>query len=335
MRKRFGVYRWSRPVFTPGFRIMEFHATHTWGGSLDLKAGDGKGSPSALPIIDVADDRLRPMIGRLWRDSNWPTKKDLVPRWAASMGDAAIEIVDDPNKKRVTLRPIHPAHLAHVECDEEGNVREYDLVEFRPDPDPETGNELDDLGFRRLVKFTKTVRRDGDNVLFATFREDEPYDWRLPFYRPGDREVGPTWEEDYGFTPLVPIKHLNVGFQWGWAEIHPAVARAREGDDLASILTDQARRILNSPWLMNARKPSSKLFKSKEPTDAEMDTPLVDGSDSSGTTTVTARDSMQLIWVDPANNGGRPVQAQQLVGNMPIGEIGKHIDRLMTEMEKD
>jgi hypothetical protein len=337
MRKRFGVYRWSRPIFTPGFRIMEFHATHIWGGGLDLQAGDGKGSPSALPIIDIASDRLRPMIGKIWRDSNWATKKDRIPRWGSSMGDAAIEVVEDTNKQRVKLRPVHPASLAHVACDEEGNVREYDLVEFWPDPEA----ELDRNGVRPLVKFTKRVRRDGEMVKFQTLRDDEPYDWRQHYYRAKDTEIGPEWEAEYGFTPLVLTKHLDVGLDWGWAEIHPAIARAREVDDLGSIVTDQARRILNSGWILNSPQPSAKVFRKAAASVSEFETlPMTDpgettSTDTSGVMTVIGRDKMQLYWIDPKNNDNKPVQPFQLVGNMPIAEIGAHIDRLMNEMKED
>jgi hypothetical protein len=337
MRKKFGVYRWSRPIFTPGFRIMEFHATHIWGGGLDLQAGDGKGSPSALPIIDVASPRLRPMIGKIWRDSNWATKKDRIPRWGSSMGDAAIEVVEDTNKQRVKLRPVHPASLAHVACDEEGNVREYDLVEFWPDPEA----ELDRNGVRPLVKFTKRVRRDGEMVKFQTLRDDEPYDWRQHYYRAKDTEIGPEWEAEYGFTPLVLTKHLDVGLDWGWAEIHPAIARAREVDDLGSIVTDQARRILNSGWILNSPQPSAKVFRKAAASVSEFETlPMTDpgettSTDTSGVMTVIGRDKMQLYWIDPKNNDNKPVQPFQLVGNMPIAEIGAHIDRLMNEMKED
>jgi hypothetical protein len=334
MRKKFGVYRWSRPIFTPGFRIMEFHATHIWGGGLDLQAGDGKGSPSALPIIDVASPRLRPMLGRVWRDSNWQTKKDRIPRWGSSMGDAAIEIVDDPNKQQARLRPVHPASLAYLTTDENGNARDYDLVEFRPDPEAEVGHGE----FWPLSKFTKRVRRDGDSVRFETLKDDLPYDWRESFYRDSDRRIGSEWTEQYGFTPLVLTKHLDVGLEWGWSEIHPAVARAREVDDLGSIVTDQARRILNSGWILNSPQPSGKVFKKAEANPNEFDTPpLTDpgSADGSGVTTVIGRDKMQLYWIDPKNNDMKPVQPFQLVGNMPINEIGSHIDRLMNEMKED
>jgi hypothetical protein len=54
----YGLYKYVRGVYNPAYRLGKFYATHLMGGSLDPEAGDGKGEPSAIPII-TDNDALR------------------------------------------------------------------------------------------------------------------------------------------------------------------------------------------------------------------------------------------------------------------------------------
>jgi hypothetical protein len=326
-RKVYSLYTWTRNIYSPAYRLGEFWSEHLTGGALDPEAGDGKGIPSGLPIV-TKNDRLRPMIGRIWQASNWSTKKAIWGRWGATLGDVFLQPVDDPNRQQVCIKPVHPAFVTYVSTDDFGNIKGYVIERMRRNPDWDaTAPGL----IRPFAVYKEECVKEGESIIFKTFKDDIPYDWRI--YGPRDRVIGPEWVENYGFVPLVMAKHLDVGFDFGWSEYQAALSKIREADDQGSILTDQGRRILNSPWLINGRKPSDKLFGKAAASD-EMASPAP-ATATTGTTEVIGRDKMQLIWVDPTNNNNKPVQPFQLVGPMPIGEIGMNIDRVLGSLEKD
>jgi hypothetical protein len=325
-RKAFGLYAWARNVFNVAFRLGEFWAAHLMGGALDPAAGDGRSVPSALPIgigEDGDADIIRRGIARLWADSNWQTKKEIWTRWGAVLGDVFLMVVDDPIRRKIYLRPISPAAVRYVEYDPFGNIKGYIIEEPRPDPEAAD----DATGIAPWARYTEICTKDGEEITFETYRNSSPYDWTTGRGE-GDPDSTWKWTKNYGFVPMVGGQHLNVGAEGGWAEFQPALPMVREIDDLTCVLTDQARRILNSPWVMNAPRPSEKLFNAKAKAADEM------SPSTSGTTEVVGRDRMQLIWIDPKNNDGKGIQPYQLVGNMPIDAVGGQIDRLVRNLEK-
>jgi hypothetical protein len=324
-RKAYGLYAWTRNVFNVAFRLGEFWAAHLMGGALDPNAGDGKEVPSALPIR-TTNALVRTALAQLWADSLWQTKKDIWTRWGAVLGDTALVVCDDRSREKVYLRPITPASLRYVETDYYGNVKGYIIEEMRPDP----AVRDDATGSFPWASYTERCTKDGDEITFETLRNGVPYDWEYQIQ--GDASPGATWTENYGFVPMVTAKHLDVGAEGaGWAEFQPSLPMAREIDDLGSVLTDQARRILNAVWLMNAPKPPEPLSKKAV---ASTDDTATATSASASATQISTRGNEQFIWNDPSRNNGKPVTPYQLVGNMPIGDVGNQIDRLMRNLEK-
>lgn len=239
----YGLYRFIRSVFSMAYELGEFWRIHLMGGALDPLAGDGKSTPSSIPIV-TDNETLRDSLAVLWWASNWGIRKDVLTLWGAVMGDVAIKITDDPTRAQVYLDIVHPGTLSEVTLDAFGNVKGYVIEEERADPRPNSGG--------RAVKYTEIAGRDGDNVTYRTLLNEQPYAW--------NPDAGAEWTEPYGFIPLVLIQHNNVGLEWGWSELHPALSKVREVDDLASVLGDQIRKLVNPPIVFSgARKADATL----------------------------------------------------------------------------
>lgn len=229
-RQSYGMYKYSRNLFNPAYRLGTYWQVRTWGGSLDPKAGDGKTVPSALPIL-TENEKLRPAIAQLWRNSRWASRKSITTLWGAVLGDVALRVMDDPRRRKVYLNITHPAMLEEVKLDDFGNVKSYVLSEMRYDEKDET-----EYAYREVAT------RDGINVVYETFRDNAPY---------GFDDMPATWSEPYGFIPMVLIKHNDCGLNWGMSELFPLLSKVREADDLGSKVGDQIRKMVDAPWLFS------------------------------------------------------------------------------------
>jgi hypothetical protein len=238
------LFEYTRPIYSPAYRIGEFWPGHLFGGTLDPEAGDGRERPSACPIALPEDhpkaDALRAAIAAIWRDSVWAANKDTFTRQGTVLGDAVLIGVDDEARRQVYMRAIHPATVETLEVDHRGNVRGYTIREKRPDP------REGSLG--RACWYVEMATRTGEGVHFQTYLDDglgtlEPWDWR-----PEPEPWRPEWTEDYGFIPMVRVQHRDMGLGWGWSEYHGSLAKFLELDDQASRLGDQNRKELQPIW---------------------------------------------------------------------------------------
>lgn len=250
----YALYRDVRHVFSCGQRLGSFWGTHIWGGSIDPDCGDGKQTPSALPIL-TDHEALRPAIAKLFQDSNWPNRKDTVPLWGATMGDAAIKVDDDPKKGKPYLRPIDPRTLAEVVRDRHHNVISYAIEEYKPDPRPDARRDINIDP--PLVLYREEADRTPGGVEYRTFLDGEPYPW--------SKSNGSAWTEPYPFIPMVLIQHWDVGRDWGWAEPFPILSKMREADSGPAALTDFILKSVDAPWLFKGIKQSDVTFTPAEP----------------------------------------------------------------------
>lgn len=303
LRADYGLYKHVRGIYNPAYRLGDFWQSHLWGGLLDPSAGDGKQMPSALPIsipdTNPRADPLRAAIATLWRDSNWQVNKDVTTLSGSILGDIALRIVDDVDRGKVYLSVVHPGTLADLDLDDFGNVKGYIVEETRPDP------QRDDTA--KTVIYREVAERDGENVVYTTYLNGTPYAWN---------GVTPEWAEAYGFIPLVFIKHNDVGQDWGWSELHPALGKIREADDLASKLHDQIRKLVDAPWLFSGvSKPGTK--------------PQVTGETATTTKPEPGREEI------PALYGPAGATATPLVAPLDIVGTTAEIKELLAEIERD
>ena len=293
-KSTFGLYKYARNLYNPAYRLGEFWKTHIWGGALDLDAGRA----GVLPIV-AHYDPVRKAIAQIWRWSNWPIKKDVCTLWGAVLGDVAIKVIDDTDRRKTYLELVHPATLADVQIDPFGHVKAYTIQEQRQHPNNPT----------QEVTYTETAERGaGEETIFRTYLNSQPYPWN---------GTAAEWVEPYGFIPLVLIQHNNVGLDWGWSELHPALAKIREVDDLASLLTDYVRLNVRAPWLFTGADKSRNAIQ-------------VAGRESTDDLPEPGREEMLILYAkDPQT------KAQALIADLDIAGTLAHIEALLRELERD
>lgn len=300
LRKQYALYKYIRSLYNPAWRLGEFWKTHLFGGLLDGEAGE----TGAIPIA-TDNETLRPAIALLWEWSRWQVKKDLLAVRGTILGDAVIQVVDDVNRGRVYLDLVYPGALASVDKDPFGNVKGYVIKEVRDDPRSKV----------RTVTYTEDVSRDGDNVIYSTFLNGEPYAWPENVDRTGEPVA--TWREPYGFVPLVVLQHNDVGLAWGWSELHPIRGKVQEVDDVASQLSDQIRKYVDPVWLMKGMKKTTLTVTGATDT-ADADVPA------------PGREELRAIWGVPVEG-----KAEAMVAGLDLPSVLMHIDSLLKEIERD
>lgn len=295
-RQQQALYRYIRGIYNPAYRLGEFWKSHLWGGRLDPQAGDGKETPSALPII-TDNELLRPAISQVWRWSNWQIRKQIVCLYGAILGDVVMQVVDDVARGKVYIQPLHPGLVKGIDLDSWGNVKGYEIEEGREDP----------VNPGRVAQYKETAERDGKDVVYRTYLNGAPYAWN------GDLAE---WSEPYGFIPMVVVQHNNVGLDFGWSEIHSGRSKFQEADDLASKLSDQIRKMVDAPWLFSG-------------VDKPRSAPRATGAAPSSDNPNPGREESNVIYAPQG------AQAQPLVSQLDIGSAAQYIGSILAEIERD
>jgi hypothetical protein len=257
------LYSSIRTIYSPGYVIGEFWAEHIYSGLLDTEAGDGTCKPTAIPIVTDNED-LRQVIAELFRVSNLQVQMGIYARFGAVCGDVLLTAQDDPERQQVYIKPIHARVVRDIVRDPMGNVKGYTYLEPRDDPRVSVISTAD----QPQVMYGETCTRHGDSVVYETFLDGQPYDWRD--YNEGVTPVGSTWTEQYGFVPVVFVQHRDKGLNFGWSELHPTLGKLMELDEVASKVNDQIRKLVECPWLfigMNGEEDMRVSFPTEEAAD--------------------------------------------------------------------
>lgn len=299
-RQQYGLYRYIRAVEAPTVELVTFWQTHLFGGALDMDAGDGRGTPSAIPIL-TDTEALRPAIAQIWQWSNWATKKDTYALVGARDGDVAVRIIDDVRRKKVYFRVDDPSTFIDVAFDPFGNVCGYTREEVRAHPI--TG---------KACTYKEHVCKDGDAVLYQTFLDEQSFAW------PGNEDVSGTpraaWQEPYGFVPMVFVNHIDTNTEFGLSELHAGLPLFRELDDIASALDDQIRKSVNAPWLLaGVEDPKLK----RGGTD-----PRIHGATATATNTEPGRQEVPMFY------GPAGATATPLLASLDLAGVNSRIEAL-------
>jgi hypothetical protein len=145
-------------------------------------------------------------------------------------------------------------------------------------------------------------------VVYQTLLNDQPYAW--------DGEVA-EWKVPYGFVPLITTQHNNVGLSWGWSELYPCLSKIREVDDIASKLSDQVRKMVDSPWLFSG------LDKPKEQ-------PTARGNAAGPSNPEPGREEIPAIYAKDPN-----AKATALVAPLDIAATVTHLTSMLQELERE
>lgn len=299
-RADYALYEYTRNIYNPVGRIIDFWQMHLLGGELDPLAGDGTEQPSAMPII-TENEALRPAIAQIWQWSNWQQRKDWLALVGPCLGDSAIKIIDDIARNKVYMQIIHPKTIKSIAKDDFGHIKAYTLEEERANPNnPATTTP---------VIYNEIVTRDENGkVFFTTTLNGTPYPWN------GEEAE---WSVDYGFVPFVHIPHIDVDIDYGWSEVHKIRSKVHEADDLASKLDDQIRKTVDVPWLFTgAKKPSA--------------SPTTTGSDSSRDRLSPGREEVPALYSSDPN-----AKAIPLVSDLDIPGVSQHIATILQDIERD
>lgn len=302
----YALYEYTRPIYNPSMRLGDFWQTHLMGGVLDREAGDGEMKPSALPIIipesnKEQDEYLRAAISQIWAWSRWQVEKDVMCLLGPVLGDVGLMVVDDAEHGEVYLDPVHPGTIKEVDLDRKGNVKAYEIVETRIDPEDSTG--------KKQVQYTELAIRDEDKVVYQTFRDASPYHWE------GNPDA--EWEEYYGFVPLVLMQHKDVGMDWGWSEIHSGRVKFIELDDIASKTHDHIRKTVDPMWFFSGvAKSNAEVSKTKTTPTSDRPQP--------------GREELNAIYAHHPQ-----AKANALVAEMDMAAVVSEIQKTLEEIERD
>jgi hypothetical protein len=207
-------------LYNPFYRVVEFHATHTWTGDL----------AQAFPWAKGTNPDLQFCVERLWEWSNWTVKKQVATRYCPIFGDLFLKVAHlDPKRKttnrRVFLQPLDARLVVDFDTDERGY-----LTFFR----------TDDQRFRRDGStYYRIELWEKDKQLLRIFELDHPiapdeldaFDEEVPLVKePFEKLTG----DDY--VPIVHVPFKDIGELRGIGPCHLLKDKIDETNRMATRL---------------------------------------------------------------------------------------------------
>lgn len=286
LKVRYGLYKHIRSIYNPVGRLVDLDVSKIYGGSINMQTLDG----GAIPVAG-ADEKLVKALIQIMQWSNWQTAKSLYTRYGAMLGDTAIKIVDDRQRRKTRMEVLHPGKLQEVTLDAVGNVKAATIQYEDSYIQPETGREV-------TYTYTELI----DKSEFVTLRDGEEY----PFYEDAEGNPISRWRNEYGFVPLVLVKHLDMGQDWGGNAFYKALTKINEVNDLASNLHDQIRKAVNPIWFASGFAAGKKVERDPD-----------------------AKKDDLLVLYGPADS-----KLEALVANLDIGGALAAVDKALMEVER-
>lgn len=318
--KEAGLYQYTRLVYNPFRRLVDFYAGGVYPGRLSL---DGKAFPNnvrlAIPFADDVDEKMRAAIAQLWQWSNWHNGMKLMTRYGAVCGDCLVEVVDDTEAGKVRFDVIWAGLLVpdYLVLDAVGNVKRYAYEYWTEDED---GKEY---------KFRKEV--DADEIRY--FKDDKPFD----LYDEGSAIPNP-----YGFAPAVWVKHTDLGGDFGAGVFRGDYVKLDELNSAATHALDLIHKLIDPPIVLWSKSRITPAFKTKsnavtDPVDPSRSYIPNNGSGEefaggSGRTSKTVFDVRTDSMILKGAEGGK---TEPLVGKLNLSEALPYMASLIEEIEKD
>lgn len=290
-KARYRLYRHTRSIYNPTRRLVDFYAGTVYQGVLSTDARRlPDGTPLAIPFAEDTDAALLAAVGQLWRWSNWQIGKTLMVRYGAALGDCAVEVIDDLDARKVTMEVRWPGLIDDLDLDSSGNVKAYAMEYDYEDADA-----------------TKhTYRKEVDSDWIRTFRDAKPHEYHgVPAERPNE----------YGFVPLVWIKHVDLGSDHGEPALR-SIGKVDELNALASHAIDQAHKVFGAPLLVTGKNIGT----------------LTESQTKRGATNTLAnpaegQESLNILRSDESGD----IKSV----NLPEGQALAYIESLLSEVERD
>jgi hypothetical protein len=217
---RHNLYRFTRNIFNPVKRVVDFYVDHVYPGVLSV---DGKELPngvqSSIPLSHETPKELAHAIAETWLWSRWQSRSGLMVKYGGITGNALVEIVDDPINRQVRYKPIWTGFVPVVKLDDAGNLEAY-VLEYQA---------IDEKGNPYL--FGKEVQRDF-----------------IAYYK--NRQVQNIVPNPYGFIPAEWISHEDSGSVHGEPAVGSSRGKIDEVNSVASHVADHIHKQIDSPRIM-------------------------------------------------------------------------------------
>ncbi len=202
-----GLYQLTRPMFNPVTRLVDFYASHIYQGTLSTDGASLEdGQLLAIPLEKDTPPEITLALGQIYQWSNWAARLDLLGVYGASMGDVAIEVVEDVDKGKVWQQVVPASFITDYQTDAVGNIISY-TKQYRAWDDQ----------LQRGYDYKKVVTK-------STFREYKDNNLH-------DFGNGAEYENIFGFAPLGMIHHRDRGTNVG----EPAVTGWEKIESLNSL----------------------------------------------------------------------------------------------------
>lgn len=218
-----------RGIYNVVSRIVDFYVKYVLTGRLGLAGTD------ADLTIETDNERIINPLLQIWKWSNLQTEKDLIPFYAANLGDCLLSVIDDagipgPNGKppKVWIEVRHPGELVDYDFDSRGNL---------------TYAKLESVAYERLgdgLRQSYVYGRIITKTEYRTEKDRAPYSFRSDGLT--------AWPNPHGFVPLVLIQHGRIGDEFGVNAYHHALAPIHELNLRASNLGDLLGEYLAPQW---------------------------------------------------------------------------------------
>lgn len=225
------LYKHVRPLSSAPRTIADFQTTHIWGGDLF----DSSGNISAIPFI--ADNSVIEHIKSILLASNFSMLKDVIVLNGCVTGDAIVESSFDGVSVKITY--CDPGDFKSMLSDGVGNVIRYEKELDIVDPN----NNQSSARYNEIATLNDGI------VTYETFLNGAPHDFN---------GQGHSFDVDLPFIPIVHIKHIDKGFDWGIGEFTSTLHLIREIDDIRSLVSDGIRISTRPRWFASGIPDPSK-----------------------------------------------------------------------------
>ena len=231
------IYRFTTGLRNPVPAWVGFYVVNVWGGQLDLEAGNGQETPSALPIR-AENDNLRPAIAKLWKWSNWNAKRLLATKYSAALGDAFIVVVDSPSAQKAYMQVRRPSEFASVDWDDFGHIKAC-AIEYKT-------NDADGKAytFKQVIEHPSVW--GGKFTRYTTYKDGKLYAYPENVQ---DGQKTAQWEVPYDFVPVVHIPFDDIGEGWGALGYSASLPVIDTASSLASLLSAQVGKTVDPSYV--------------------------------------------------------------------------------------
>lgn len=282
------------PIRNPTYRLIEFYAAHIWPGPL----------PDGLPIV-TNDERVKELIYRVWRWSNWASKKQLFARRYSLLGEEYIKVASSREKGRVYHQLISTEHVTDTRTDERDNLSYIRLDVPLPKP-PGTRNHQREWHVEIWEKEENRYRR---------WVVRKPY---VDVAQLGEPEMDvPITSFGFDFIPIVQAKFKDLGDSRGVGALSPVIWKVLEADLIASTLHQRLFRYNKPDWL---------LFSAGRDSSGRNTPPIIEGLTDSKEVKV----AQENMWSAPAG-----WDIKSLIANIDYNSALAILNAHLREIETD